>query len=115
MLRQQVQSKGHSSGYSTQYVSPFLRLNEDGQLVGKYLDVLGTSEGMRFGMKLPKRYDGYGMTTRIGDGVEIPNVPPPPGQESEVGVDFCLTWSTDPRWGKMHFEQICLKMMFSSS
>ena len=76
-----------------------MRLNEDGRLVGKYLDVLGTSEGLRLGMQLPRRYDS--LTTRMDDGSYVPNVPPPHGQETEVGVDFCLTWSTDPRWGKL--------------
>ena len=76
-------------------VSPFLRLNEDGRLVGKYFDVIGTSEGLRLGMELPKRYRK--LTTRLDDGSEIPYLLPPGGEEREVGADFCLTWSTDPR------------------
>ena len=72
-----------------------MRLNEDGRLVGKYLDVLGTSEGLRLGMELPRRYRK--LTTRLDDGSEVPKLPPPDGEEKGVGADFCLTWSTDPR------------------
>ena len=98
MLRQQVQSKGHSSGYNTGSVSPFLRLNEDGRILGKYLDVLGTSEGLRLGMQLPKRYQTYEVRDGFDDdGSGKPKLPPPDGQETEVEADFCLTWSTDPR------------------
>jgi len=90
-----VLGDGYSSGYSSRSVSPFLRLNQEGQLVGRYLNVLGTSEGLRFGMQLPERYERG--ETRLDDGSYIPSVPPPHGEETEVGVDFCLTWSTDPR------------------
>ena len=72
-----------------------MRLNDDGRLVGKYLDVIGTSEGLRLGMQLPERYED--MTTRLEDGSRVSKLAPPDGQENEVGADFCLTWSTDPR------------------
>ena len=75
-----------------------MRLNDDGRLVGKYLDVIGTSEGLRLGMQLPERYKTREVLFGFDDdGSGKPKLPPPDGQETEVEANFCLTWSTDPR------------------
>merc|ERR1712130_146699 len=63
--------------------SPFLRINEKGELVGKHLDYFGSTDSLRLGMHLPRRFR---------DDQSLPVV-----EETELGVDFCLTWSTDPR------------------
>ena len=63
--------------------SPFLRINEEGRLVGKHLDFFGSTDFLRLGMELPRRFR---------DDQSLPVV-----EETELGVDFCLTWSIDPR------------------
>ena len=68
-------------------MSTFLRLREDGRLVGQFLDVTGTSEGLRLGLRLPRRYKYYNNTI----------LPLPRSEETAIDADFCLTWSTDPR------------------
>ena len=68
-------------------MSTFLRLREDGRLVGQFLDVTGTSEGLRLGVRLPRRYKYYNNTI----------LPLPRSEETAIDADFCLTWSTDPR------------------
>ena len=78
---------GQSSGDtwrqpSRGYVSPLLRINEAGQLAGRNLDMISLSN-LRIGKPV------WG-----GDGSEKP----PLGNETELNVDFCLTWNTDPRW-----------------
>ena len=79
---------GFSSGVIRGYwMSTFLRLREDGRLVGQFLDVTGTSEGLRLGVRLPRRYKYYNNTI----------LPLPRSQETAIDADFCLTWSTDPR------------------
>ena len=69
-----------SSSYSTSsyqsVTSPLLRLNSEGNLVGKHLHKFGSTDRMRFSVE----FSGSEM-----------------GQEAELGVDFCLTWTTDPR------------------
>ena len=70
--------------------SPFLRINQDGQLVGKHLDYFGSTDSLRLGMHLPRRFK---------EEQSLPEV-----KETELGVDFCLTWSTDPRW-KQHSQK----------
>ena len=63
--------------------SPFLRINNKGQLVGRHLDFFGSTDWLRLGMELPRRFR---------EDQSLPLV-----EETELGVDFCLTWSTDPR------------------
>ena len=67
-----------SSSYSTSsyrsVTSPLLRLNREGNLVGKHLHKFGSTDRMRHRIEFSEM-----------------------GQESELGVDFCLTWTTDPR------------------
>jgi len=83
-----VLGDGFSSGVIRGYwMSTFLRLREDGRLVGQFLDVTGTSEGLRLGVRLPRRYKYYNNTI----------LPLPRSQETAIDADFCLTWSTDPR------------------
>jgi len=60
-----------------------LRINEKGHLVGSHLDFFGSTNWLRLGMKLPRRFK---------QNQSLPVV-----EETELGVDFCLTWSTDPR------------------
>ena len=67
-----------SSSYSTSsyrsVTSPLLRLNREGNLVGKHLHKFGSTD------RMIDEFPGSAM-----------------GQETELGVDFCLTWTTDPR------------------
>ena len=103
-----VQSKGHSSGFSQVSVSPFLRLNEEGWLVGRYLDVLGTSEGLRLGMQLPKRYRR--LTTRMDDGSDIPKVPHLMDKKAKLGLTFASHGARiqGGERSEIYFEPICL-------
>ena len=75
---------GQSSGTTWRkgYSSPLLRINEAGLLVGRDLDVISLSN-LRIG-----------KTVASGPGAEEP----PLGNETELNVDFCLTWNTDPRF-----------------
>ena len=63
--------------------SAHLRINEEGKLVGRHLDFFGSTDWLRLGMELPRRFK---------QNQSLPVV-----EETELGVDFCLTWSTDPR------------------
>ena len=77
---------GQSSGNtwkspSRPYTSPHLRINQAGRLAGRNLDVISLSN-LRIG-----------KVVLAGPGSEEP----PLGNETELNVDFCLTWSTDPR------------------
>ena len=95
-------SSGRSSGFGKRWgeygTSPFLRINQDGQLVGKHLDYFGSTDSLRLGMHLPRRFK---------EEQSLPDV-----KETELGVDFCLTWSTDPRW-KQHSQKNCQKFSLS--
>ena len=66
--------------------SSFMRINDEGKLVGKHLDFFGSTDLLRSrGMHVPN-------ATSLED-IRISNAP-----ETELGVDFCLTWNIDPRW-----------------
>ena len=65
------------------HISPQLRINKAGRLAGRGLEVMGISN-LQIGRMVPS-----------GPGVEWP---PPLGNETELDVDFCLTWSFDPRY-----------------
>jgi len=71
---------GHSSRYGPELTSALLRINQKGQLVGKHLNIFGSTDRLR---RILFFQNGCG-------GEEC-------SQETELGVDFCLTWSTDPR------------------
>ena len=76
--------------------SPLLRINSEGKLVGKHWEVFGSTDRMRQQIQIP-RPDCAGnqqCETRI-----------PPGVETDLGVDFCLTWSLDPRWALTSYMQ----------
>jgi len=75
--------------YAYAYSSAFLRINATGRLVGQHMDEIGLSN-LRMGRELPEeRHSGGGPRKE-------PQLPPP-AEETDLGVDFCLTWSTDPR------------------
>merc|ERR1719234_1837624 len=78
-----VLGNGQSSGTTWRkgYSTPLLRINEAGLLVGRDLDVISLSN-LRIGKPVA-----------AGPGAEEP----PLGNETELDVDFCLTWNTDPR------------------
>jgi len=78
-----VLGNGQSSGGSFRkgFSSPLLRINEAGHLAGRDLDVISLSN-----LRL-------GKSVSSGPGAEEP----PLGNETELDVDFCLTWNTDPR------------------
>ena len=66
---------GHSNGVSPGgHISPMLRLTSDGRLVGQRLDRIGLT-GLRLGTRRETEED----------------------EETDLGVDFCLTWDSDPR------------------
>ena len=65
------------------HISPQLRINNAGRLAGRGLEVMGLSN-LQIGRVVPS-----------GPGVEWP---PPLGNKTELDVDFCLTWSIDPRY-----------------
>ena len=68
------------------WTSSFLRINEEGKLVGRHLDFFGSTDLHRSrGMHVPN-------ATSLED-IGISDAP-----ETELGVDFCLTWNIDPRW-----------------
>jgi len=71
---------GRSSRDSRELGSPLLRINEEGKLVGRHLSIFGSTDRLRQVLYFP-------------DGCETEEC----SQETELGVDFCLTWSTDPR------------------
>ena len=103
-----LSSTGRSSGFGNRSsritsrgeygTSPFLRINQDGQLVGKHLDYFGSTDSLRLGLHLPRRFREY---------QSLPVV-----EETELGVDFCLTWSTDPRW-KQNLQKQDLSEIFT--
>ena len=65
------------------HISPQLRINNAGRLAGRGLEVMGLSN-LQIGRMVPS-----------GPGVEWN---PHLGNETELDVDFCLTWSIDPRY-----------------
>ena len=65
------------------HISPQLRINKAGRLAGRGLEVMGISN-LQIGRMVPS-----------GPGVEWN---PHLGNETELDVDFCLTWSIDPRY-----------------
>ena len=72
--------------------SSFMRINDEGKLVGKHLDFFGSTDLLRSrGMHVPN-------ATSLED-IRISNAP-----ETELGVDFCLTWNIDPRWVFIGYE-----------
>ena len=74
------------SGQSDQrrgHISAQLRINKAGRLAGRGLEVMGISN-LQIGRMVPS-----------GPGVEWN---PHLGNETELDVDFCLTWSFDPRY-----------------
>merc|ERR1719234_49712 len=82
---------GNTSAAGRSYgTSPLLRINDDGQLVGKHLDFFGSTDWLRLGMPLPRRFK---------ENQSLPVV-----EETELGVDFCLTWSADPRTRLVPFD-----------
>ena len=67
------------------WTSSFLRINEEGKLVGRHLDFFGSTDLHRSeGMHVPN--------ASCLEYIRISDAP-----ETEVGVDFCLTWNIDPR------------------
>ena len=74
---------GNTSAFRHYGTSALLRINDKGQLVGKHLDFFGSTDWLRLGMHLPRRF-------RFNQSLPVV-------EETELGVDFCLTWSTDPR------------------
>ena len=75
-----TQKTGHSRRYGPEVTSPLLRLNEEGKLVGRHLSIFGSTDRLR--RVLHFRHGCRGEEC---------------SRETELGVDFCLTWSTDPR------------------
>ena len=74
------------------WTSSFLRINEEGKLVGRHLDFFGSTDLHRSrGMHVPN-------ATSLED-IRISGSP-----ETELGVDFCLTWNIDPRWVFIGYE-----------
>ena len=68
------------------WTSSFLRINDEGKLVGRHLDFFGSTDLHRSrGMHVPN-------ASSLED-IRISDAP-----ETELGVDFCLTWNIDPRW-----------------
>ena len=65
------------------HISPQLRISKAGRLAGRGLEVMGISN-LQIGRMVPS-----------GPGVEWPL---PLGNETKLDVDFCLTWSIDPRY-----------------
>ena len=59
-----------------------LRLTLDGRLVGQRLDRTGLT-GMRFGTRWFKEAANQTSPAQV--------------EETDLGVDFCLTWDSDPR------------------
>merc|ERR1719180_636015 len=80
---------GSTRGYGFAYTSAFLRINPVGQLVGQHMDQIGLSN-LRMGRELPEEHHS-------GGGPRKEPTLPPPAEETDLGVDFCLTWSSDPR------------------
>ena len=70
-----------------------MRINEEGKLVGRHLDFFGSTYLLRssMGMHIPN-------ATSLED-LRISDAP-----ETELGVDFCLTWNIDPRWVFIGYE-----------
>ena len=76
------------------WTSSFMRINEEGKLVGRHLDFFGSTDLLRssMGMHVPN-------ASSLED-IRISDAP-----ETEVGVDFCLTWNIDPRWVFIGYEK----------
>ena len=81
---------GRSSSYTKDFTSPLLRINDEGKLVGRHLSIFGSTDRLRWGTDLPisSEDDCEGEECQLRS---------PLAQETELGVDFCLTWSFDPR------------------
>ena len=74
------------------WTSSFLRINDEGKLVGRHLDFFGSTDLHRSrGMHVPN-------ASSLED-IRISDSP-----ETELGVDFCLTWNIDPRWDFIGYE-----------
>ena len=74
------------------WTSSFLRINDEGKLVGRHLDFFGSTDLHRSrGMHVPN-------ASSLED-IRISDSP-----ETELGVDFCLTWNIDPRWVFIGYE-----------
>merc|ERR1712032_309707 len=71
---------GRSSRVGRELGSPLLRINEEGKLVGRHISIFGSTDRLRQVLYFP-------------DGCETEEC----SQGTELGVDFCLTWSIDPR------------------
>ena len=81
---------GQSSTYDKDFTSPRLRINSEGKLVGRHLSVFGSTDMLRLGISsfgISPEEDCEGEECKLR----------PLAQETELGVDFCLTWSIDPR------------------
>ena len=97
---QQSDLPGHSNGFSDGgHVSPMLRLTLDGRLVGQRLDRTGLT-GMRFGTRWFKEAANQTSPAQV--------------EETDLGVDFCLTWDSDPRFILffLSYVQICFPCLF---
>ena len=69
-----------------------MRINDEGKLVGRHLDFFGSTDLLRSkGLHMPN-------ASSLED-IRISDAP-----ETELGVDFCLTWNIDPRWDFIGYE-----------
>ena len=68
------------------WTSSFLRINDEGKLVGRHLDFFGSTD----------LHHSRGMHVPNASSLEDIRISDSP--ETELGVDFCLTWNIDPRW-----------------
>jgi len=99
-----------TNGHSYAHSSAFLRINATGRLVGQHMDKIGLSN-LRMGRELPEppaeerhteeeeeeqEEEEYDYDSSYEDLRKEPQLPPP-AEETDLGVDFCLTWSADPR------------------
>merc|ERR1719209_878760 len=75
-------------GRGPAFSSAFLRINPIGRLVGQHIDDIGISN-LRMGGELPEE--------RHRSPRNSPPQLPPLAEETDLGIDFCLTWSADPR------------------
>ena len=86
---------GQSSTYDKDFTSPRLRINSEGKLVGRHLSVFGSTDRLRWGIGLP-------ISSEDDCEGEECKLTPLLAQETELGVDVCLTWNIDPRQ-EQHF------------
>jgi len=83
--------------HSYAFSSAFLRINASGRLVGEQMDQIGLPN-LRMGWELPYEWhdEEEGSWESPEDRRKEPQLPPP-ADDTDLGVDFCLTWSSDPR------------------